>query len=212
MPQPKRSKSVVELLGIMDVPTAGRDRLLVTAIDLFYNHGFNAVGLDRILAEAGVTKTTFYKHFESRDQLVLEAIALRHSWETDAWMQQVESIAGGEPLKELVAMFDVLDNWFNRTEYGGCMFVSAALEFPNPDDPVHKAAAEHKQLFVDWITQLATEEGLDLSAGFIDQYLMLFEGALIYRQVYGRDDAARNARPMIEALIARSQPASAATV
>ena len=68
------TKSAAELLGVPDVPKSGRGRLVAAAIELFYRHGFGAVGIDQIIAKAGVTKSTFYKHFESKDDL-LKAIA-----------------------------------------------------------------------------------------------------------------------------------------
>src|SRR5678815_1050879 len=74
-------KSAAELLGVPVVPRTARDRIVLTAIDLFYDHGFNAVGLDRILEVAGTTKTTFYKHFASKDELVVVAVRERDAWE-----------------------------------------------------------------------------------------------------------------------------------
>ena len=70
-------RTAAQLLGIPDESTSGRERLIDKAIDLFYSHGFNAVGIDRIIAAAGVTKTTFYKHFESKDELMVAAVKKR---------------------------------------------------------------------------------------------------------------------------------------
>src|SRR6478672_2767382 len=64
-------KSVTELLGLPDPPRTGRERLVAAAIELFYRQGFGAVGIDRVISAAGVTKTTFYKHFESKDDLMV---------------------------------------------------------------------------------------------------------------------------------------------
>ncbi len=185
----------------MDTPREGKGRLLAVAIDLFYTHGFNAVGLDRILHEAGVTKTTFYKHFESKDQLMVEAVQVRDRWEQEAWMRAVEQRACGEPRVALLAMFDVLDEWFNAPDFGGCMFINAAAEFPNPADPVHQAAMAHKASFHDWVTSLAREAGVPDAARFVDQYVMLFEGALVMRQAHARNDAARIARATVELML-----------
>jgi hypothetical protein len=68
------TKSFKELLGLPDVPTTGRERLVAAAVELFYRSGFAAVGVDQIIAAAGVTKTTFYKHFESKDDLMVAAV------------------------------------------------------------------------------------------------------------------------------------------
>jgi len=74
MPALKQLKSATELLGLPDPPKNGRERLVATAIDLFYRNGFGAVGIDRVIAAAGVTKTTFYKHFEGKDDLMVAAV------------------------------------------------------------------------------------------------------------------------------------------
>ena len=72
-----KHKSVAELFGFPELPMTGQVRLVHVAIELFCSHGFQAVGVDQILAAAGVTKTTFYKHFESKDDLVVAAIQQR---------------------------------------------------------------------------------------------------------------------------------------
>ena len=195
-------KSVAELLGVMQVPEVGRDRLVATAVEVCYRHGFNAVGIDQILATAGVSKSTFYKHFESKDELMVAAIRLRDQWETAAWMRAVETLAGDDPRGQLLAVFDVLDTWFNDPAFGGCIFINAAAEYPNPHDPVHQAAAEHKRKFWSWVHDLAQQARATDPAAFADAYTMIFEGALVMRQVHGRDDAAQVARQNVDRLSA----------
>lgn len=185
----------------MEVPAFGRDRLVATAVEVCYRNGFNAVGVDQILAHAGVTKSTFYKHFESKDDLLLAAIRLRDQWETQAWVSAVEKLVGRDPRSQLLAMFDVLDRWFNDPDFGGCIFINAASEFPNPHDPIHIAAAEHKQKFWGWIQDRARHAGAKDVDEFADAYSIIFEGALVMRQVHGRDDVARVAKRNVERLI-----------
>src|SRR5205814_7411890 len=140
-----QKKSVTELLGVPDPPKTGRERLVAAAVELFYRHGFGAVGIDRVIETAGVTKTTFYKHFESKDDLMVAAVQRRDQWESQAWDRAVRKLAGDDPAKQLLAMFDVMDLWFNDPDFRGCMFSNAAAEFPNPHDPVHQAAAVHQR-------------------------------------------------------------------
>src|SRR3954469_21274292 len=118
-------KSASELLGLPDVPRSGRGRLVAAAIELFYRHGFGAVGVDRVIATAGVTKTTFYKHFEGKDDLMVAAVVRRDEWESLAWDRAVRKLAGDEPAAQLLAMMDVMDLWFNDAEFRGCMFMNA---------------------------------------------------------------------------------------
>jgi AcrR family transcriptional regulator len=97
-----KHKPVVELFGLPDPPKTGRARLVHAAIELFYSHGFQAVGVDQIIAAAGVTKTTFYKHFESKDDLLVAAIQQRDEWEMGAWTNAVRKMAGDDPKEQLL--------------------------------------------------------------------------------------------------------------
>src|SRR4051812_42260225 len=106
-----QNKSLFELFGLPDEPRAGRERLLTVAVELFYRNGFGAVGIDQIIAAAGVTKTTFYKHFESKEGLMVAAVHRRDEWETQGWERAVRKIAGDDSVKQLLAMWDVLDQW-----------------------------------------------------------------------------------------------------
>lgn len=202
-------KSATELLGVMEMSKVGRDRLIVSAVDLCYRNGFNAVGLDQIITHAGVTKTTFYKHFESKDDLLIAAIQARDSWESEAWERAVQMYGGADPVQQLLAMYDILHVWFNDPIYGGCMFINAASEFPNPNDPIHQAAANHKQKFWGWVRSLGEQAGIKDTQSFADNYVILFEGTLIMRQVYGRNDAAQAAKAQVEQLLATHLPEGA---
>ncbi|MGH7242701.1 MAG: TetR/AcrR family transcriptional regulator [Phycisphaerales bacterium] len=198
-----RGKSVTELLGVPPAPTTGRERLVAAAIELFYRRGFVAVGVDQVIDEAGVTKTTFYKHFEGKDDLMVAAVQRREEWESAAWGRAIRKIAGDDPHMQLLAMFDVMDIWFNEPDYRGCMFVNAAAEFPNPNDPVHQAAADYKRRAHDNWRNLAIAGGADKAGAdtFADCYAALLEGAMVLRQTQGRNDAARAVRPAVEQLI-----------
>jgi AcrR family transcriptional regulator len=198
-----RTKSIAELLGLPDPPKTGRERLIAAAVDLFYRNGFGAVGIDQVIASAGVTKTTFYKHFESKDELMVAAVQRRDEWESAAWGRAIQKIAGDDPARQLIAMFDVMDIWFNDPDFRGCMFMNTAAEFPNPHDPVHQAAAAYKRRARDHWRDLARSAGAAVSASetFADCYTAMIEGALILRQIHGRNDAARAVRPAVEQLI-----------
>lgn len=200
-----QTKTVVEIFGLPDVPKTGRERLVAAAVELFYRHGFNAVGIDRVIAKAGVTKTTFYKHFEGKDDLMVAAVRRRDEWESQAWNRAVRQRAGedGEPAAQFRAMLDVMDLWFNGPEYLGCMFTNAASEFPNPHDPVHQAAVAYKKKTRDAWRELARAGGADDAGAetFADCFAALVEGALTLRQTFGRNDAARVIRPAVDQLI-----------
>jgi AcrR family transcriptional regulator len=205
-----QTKSVAELFGLPDPPKTGRDRLVAVAVDLFYRNGFTAVGVDQVIAKAGVTKTTFYKHFDSKDDLMVAAVLQRAEWEDIAWGRAVQKLAGDNPVRQLLAMFDVMDLWFNDPDFLGCMFLNAATEFPNPHDPVHQAAAARNRRARDQRRDMARAAGADSKAAevFADCFTALIEGALILRQTQGRNDAARVVRPAVEQLIKAYLPGS----
>jgi len=174
-------KSAAELLGAPATAKAGRDRILDIAIDLFYRNGFNAVGLDRVLAAAGITKTTFYKHFDSKEDLMEQAVRKRDRLESDAWARALREAAGDDPRRQLLALFDVLDKWFNEPDFRGCIFINTAAEFPNPHDPIHRAAAEYKRHTRDAFRDMACAAGAADPDAFADHYTLLLEGTLILR-------------------------------
>jgi AcrR family transcriptional regulator len=182
-------------------------------VELFYRHGYGEVGIDRVITAAGVTKTTFYKHFEGKDDLMVAAVIQRDEWETAAWIKAIQKIAGDDPRRQFLARFDVMDIWFNDPDYRGCMFMNTAAEFPNPHDPVHRAASDILRRRRNDCRDIACAAGAELAAAetFADCYLALIEGALMLRQTTGRNDAARAVRPAVEQLVATYLPASKAS-
>lgn len=197
-------KRAYELFGDREQPTTTREKLLEVAIDRFYVQGFHAVGLDQILNEVGVTKTTFYNHFESKDELIIEALNRREQWESKAFMESARKIAGDDPRAMLLAMFDVFDEWFNHPDYFGCLFLNVCIEFPSPNDPIHQAGTANYAELTGCIAELAEKAGAEEPRSLAEQLTMLMQGALTHRQVAGDNDAAAKARAVAEALIDRA--------
>jgi len=200
-------RTIEGLLGQPPAAKTGRERILSAAMKLFYERGYQAVGLDQVVAQAGVTKTTFYKHFDSKDALMLAAVELRDRWEKEAWRRAARELGGEDPARQLLAFFDVLEVWFNDAQFRGCPplhrhGINTAAEFPDRNDPIHRAAASHKRDNRDAWRDLAVAAGATEPEKFADCYTALFEGTLILRQVHDRDDAARVVRPAVEALMA----------
>jgi AcrR family transcriptional regulator len=194
-------RTAAEVFGVPEPPRDTRERILYTALDLFYAFGFHEVGLDRILETVGVTKTTFYNHFESRDHLILDALEMRERWEGRAMERGMRERAGYDPKALLVAQFEVLDEWFNHPDYQGCIFVLACAEFPLPSHPVHKRAAEGFHAAEEQVRGLAKAAGVRDPEGFARQYVMLLQGALTRRLVSRDDGAARAARDVVARLL-----------
>jgi len=170
-----------------------RDRLIAAAQARFYNAGFHAVGLDQVLHDVGITKQAFYRHFESKDELALETIRRRDALESAEFGSRVNAL-GDTAREKLLAMFDVLDEWFHDPNYKGCLFMVACAEFPNRHDPLHQAAADHFDASEAAIEELARRAGADDPSALAKEFVMLLQGALIYRLVTGDNDAAKRAR------------------
>jgi AcrR family transcriptional regulator len=184
-------------------PVAGagtRERLLDAAALLFYEHGFHAVGIDRIFGDVGVTKTTFYNHFESKDALIVALLEHRDRHDMEALRAELQR-RGGPPRERLLAVFDVLDDWFRDEGFRGCLFVNAATQFPNPHDPVHVAALRHHQHLLEALTELARAAGATDAELLAQQLNLLVSAALNLRHVVGDLQAARTARGMAEVLV-----------
>jgi len=197
-------RTAAELFAELPEPRDTRERILFTALDLFHAHGFHAIGLDRILAEAGVTKTTFYNHFQSRDALIREAIELRDRWDQAAFERRLKEIAGYVPRDLLLGMFDVLDEWFTHASFRGCIFLHACAEFPSPHDPIHQAAAQHYAVSERTIAQVARAAGAPEPEALARSWSLLMQGAITTRMATGDDQAARRARGLAELVLERA--------
>ena len=134
-----------------------RDHLIDTAWRLFNQHGYTATGVDLIIAEAGVAKTTLYRHFDTKEDLILAALERQDEQSRDAMRAFVEQRTS-DPVGRLLATFDCLEAWFRDERFRGCPFVSAAGEHKDTANPVFRAAALHKRL------TLANFEELDYAA------------------------------------------------
>jgi AcrR family transcriptional regulator len=176
------------------MPTSTRERLLNTAADLFYRDGFHAVGLDRIIDEVGVTKTTFYNHFESKEGLILEVLKTHDRWWRDEFRSLLRKHGGDDPGDQLRGVPDVLDELFSSDVFNGCIFINVAVEFPLPHDPVHRAAMEHKNQMELILRDLALRAGATDPLALAEQLSMIMEGAYVTRQVRRNDRTAAIAR------------------
>lgn len=182
--------------------SSARDRILNTAGDLFARHGFNAVGIDRIIAEVNTTKTTFYNHFESKDHLIIEVLKIRNTQELDELATDIRRRAGaGNPRGQLLAIFDAFDEWFRETDFRGCMFMNAATEFPDDSDPIHQTAISHGAHLADLILKLAQQAGAADAPALAAQFSILLTGSLVQRHVAKNIDSARTAKAAATGLL-----------
>ena len=171
-----------------------RQRLIDNAYALFTRQGFHAVGLDRILHETGVSKQTFYNHFQSKDDLVLAVLDKRSEIDLATFRDMLCEFAGDDPRAQLDAIWDVLDAWFNRDDFRGCIFITAAAEFPFRHDPAHEKAAAHAARMQRLLADIAERAGADDPVALAERLFILIDGAFVVRHVTGNDRAADIAR------------------
>jgi AcrR family transcriptional regulator len=186
-----------------------REQLLETADRLFCTHGYHATGIDRILTEAGVAKMTLYKHFGSKDELILAALRARDQWFRNHVSRELAR-RSDDPAERLVLLFDIVDEFCHGAEFNGCMFSNAAAEFPEPENPIHAAAVEHKRLFVAYLRTQAEAAGADDPTALADRLALLVEGVFATANVRGPDGVAARAKEIARAVV-RDATTSAAT-
>jgi AcrR family transcriptional regulator len=176
-----------------------RERTLLTAYELFRTHGVSAVGVDRIVADAGVAKTTLYRHFRSKEELVL-AVLDRHDqvW-TRGWLERV-SREDGDPDARLLALFDAFDDWFRQETYRGCLFTNVVLEERAGSGQVRADATARLRYIREFIATLAEEAGIADPAEFALRVQMLLLGAIV-AALNGEVDAARSAREIAKLML-----------
>jgi AcrR family transcriptional regulator len=178
---------------------SARDRILETAIRLFYRDGFRAVGIDTIIAEAGVAKMSLYRHFPSKDDLIVAYLeeSNRRYWE---WLDA--EIAGiQDPSERLVGMLRAIEKLATSPECLGCTFQGTAAEFPDRDHPGHQVALSHKNTVRERLIAVASEAGLKDPDALGDQLLLLTDGAWVAARMFGPDNPARGLAAAAEALI-----------
>ncbi len=182
-----------------------RERLMDAAAMRFYEHGFHAVGLDAIIEDAGVTKTTFYNHFASKDDLIVAVLEDRDRRDMIALDEELDR-RGGDGAARILSVFDVIIDWFDDPGFKGCLFINAAAQFPNPNDPVHRAATMHSDNLYRVFVRLATEAGAADPEALAKQLGMVVVAAITSRHSGGDPEAAHTARAMAITLLASSIP------
>lgn len=177
-----------------------RDDLVQNALRAFYRGGFRAIGMDKLAAETGVSKTAIYKHFRTKEDLIVATLRLRDEQFRNWMVRRIEALAS-EPKEQLLAIFDVLAEWFREPEYQSCMFIKASSEYQDRDHPIHVTAAEHKRVLRQYFQKLAEAAGAKEPAVVAHQLLVLKEGAIVLAHLHEPDEVAANTRAAAAVLI-----------
>lgn len=177
-----------------------KERLIEKALELFNRHGFNAVGIDTILKESGVAKNTLYRHFGSKEELIL-AVLRKHDEDFRTRLAQSVEIRSGATKDRITALFDVYESWTKRHDFYGCLFINAAAEFPEANSPVHRLCSEHKQSMVDYIQTNIESAKFSNTETLALRLFMLLDGAVTYTYITGEKLALQEAKTLAEEMI-----------
>jgi AcrR family transcriptional regulator len=179
--------------------SAARDRVMDTAYELFSRRGIRDVGVNEVSERAGVTKATLYKHFPSKDELVLAFLERREQRWTLAWVEAEATRRGSTAEERLLAIFDLFDEWFHRDDFEACSFINVLLEM-GAGHPTGVASVRHLENIRSIVRRLAEEAGLRDPASFARSWHILMKGSIV-SAAEGDTEAAQRAKSMAHLLI-----------
>jgi AcrR family transcriptional regulator len=196
MPKSSNSHIAVDASGAVEV----RDRILETASALFYRQGVRAVGVDLVVEQAGVAKTSLYRHFRTKDDLVAAFLQREDEDFWDGW-DRVAQRHKDDPDAELDAHLDWIGQRVGRPNYRGCPQLNVAAEFPDSDHPARKVAAAHKREMRRRLKGIAERIRVKRPDELAGQLSLLINGAFVSSQVLAAGEAVPLLRTTARALI-----------
>ena len=173
--------------------SGARQRILETADRLFYQEGIRAVGIDRIIAEAGVAKMSLYKHFPSKDDLILAVLEHREAAVLEFFRSSMER-HGKRAKPPLRAFFAALKDFFESPGFRGCPFQNAAVELADPEHPGTEFVRGHKRRFGEFLRGLVEGTLGQAAVKVAPAVAILVEGAIVTAVIQGDPKAADVAR------------------
>jgi len=172
-------------------PTSARGRLLDTAAELFYREGMRAVGVDLVVERSGVAKTSLYRHFPAKDDLIV-AVLERDDANYWAHWDRIADQAGGDAAAELQAHVQWIAQYIGRPEFRGCAFLNAATEFPSTDHPARKVSLRHKAELRRRLLALTQRMRVSEPDSLADQLVLLIDGAYVNGMLRGKRGPAQS--------------------
>ena len=171
--------------------TDARQRILESAYELFSRRSVNAVGIDEVIDKAAVAKATLYRHFASKDELVLAFLERREQMWTKEWVEAEARKRGDTPEEQLLAIFDLFDEWFRRDDFEGCSFVNVLLEMNDRESTLGRASADHLAAIRTILRTLAEEGGFRDPDAFAHSWHILMKGSIVAAGEGDREAATR---------------------
>jgi len=185
-----------------------RQRLMDAAFQRLYRDGFRNVGIDQILADVGISKTAFYKHFECKEDLLLAALQDRHRHLEEDFRQTIRQRGGDSPAQQLRALFDAVENITESEWFHGCVFVNVSIEFPLPHEPAHVVAANSKAAIERVVAEIAARAGAADPVALAQELCLVMEGAYVTKHVTGNAATIAIARRLAERALVAHLPAT----
>jgi AcrR family transcriptional regulator len=185
--------------GAAEMGHSARERILDAAYELFSRRGIQAVGINEVTARAGVATATLYRHFASKDKLVLAFLDLREQRWTKDLIEAGAMRRGSNPEERLLAIFDVLDEWFQREDFEAGSFIKVLLEL-GPNHPAGADSVRHLEQIRAIVRRLGEEAGLRDTDSFAHSWHILMQGSIVVA-AEGDAQAARRGKSMARQLI-----------
>lgn len=176
-----------------------RERLLDAAYELFSRRGVRDVGIEELLERSGVAKATLYKHFTSKDDLVAAFLQLREQRWTIELVEAEATRRSDTPEGQLLAIFDVFDEWFHEPGFEACSFINVLLEL-GPQHPAGRASIQHLENIRGIVCRLAAQAGVSDPEDFACSWHILMKGSIV-SAAEGDLHAARRAKEMARRLL-----------
>ena len=182
-----------------------RARILDAAYELFSRNGIQSVGIDAVISRSGVARQTLYRHFASKQDLVLAFLERREQDWTRRWLEEEVRRRENDPGARLLVIFDVFDEWFRRSDFEGCSFINVMLEHPDPADPLHRASVSYLAGIRGFLEELVREAGIADAQDFARQWHIRMKGSIVAAGE-GDRDAARRAKQIGVLLLEKARP------
>jgi AcrR family transcriptional regulator len=189
-----------------------RQRLIAAAVRRFYRDGFRNVGIDQVYSDVGISKTAFYKHFESKEDLMLAVLAEQTLWLQTSLRDMIGLHGGNTARGQFHALFDLVEQIIESDDFHGCIFVNVTMEFPLPHEPAHIAARQAKSSFENVVCEIAERGQAANPRAAARELCLIIEGAYVTRHLTGDPETIAVARRLGELVIAKHFPDIAAPV
>lgn len=183
-----------------------RERILTVASDLFYREGIRAVGIDRIIAEAGVAKASLYANFSSKDELIVAYL----TWMRSAWQDEIDAEleALDDPARRIRRLFELLADDFDDAAFRGCPFSNAAAEYPDRTHPSRQVTDDYRSWLRERFTELAHAAGLGDPPAVATALVLLYDGACVSAKLDDSTSVRHATLAVVDQIIGGAAPPS----